>query len=249
MKPSADCSREEVAGAVQDANAVIIDCRTPGETAGMVTGAQELVGSPALGPMRSAVAGSRQVLLPYCRSGNRGAGGETASRQGLRLRLQRRCLRVTRGPLIEAARSLLPAPPPWRRPPVPRLPGRLRAGAEGRLYRCRGRPGRMRCSERPDSWGRRGPRPPSIQKKTSARLSTPCTSGQPACGAAGQRRGPAPTGCRGKADWWRGPRVGSVSSPIPLIDSRWPGWPRRRPRCQAPRGRPPGSAPNGSRCP
>ena len=43
MKPNADCSREEVAGAVQDANAVIIDCRTPGETAGgMVTGAQEL---------------------------------------------------------------------------------------------------------------------------------------------------------------------------------------------------------------
>lgn len=73
MKPDTDCSRDEVANAVQDANAVIIDCRTPGETAGgTVTGAKQidwLAGAWT----DEAVAGldpSRTYYL-YCRSGNR----------------------------------------------------------------------------------------------------------------------------------------------------------------------------------
>ena len=73
MKPNADCSREQVAGAVQDANAVIIDCRTPGETAGgMVTGAQELdwlAGAWTEEAMQSLDPAKSYYL--YCRSGNR----------------------------------------------------------------------------------------------------------------------------------------------------------------------------------
>ena len=73
MKPSTDCSREEVAGAVQDTHAVIIDCRTPGETAGgTVTGAIQmdwLAGAWT----EKAIAGldpTKSYYL-YCRSGNR----------------------------------------------------------------------------------------------------------------------------------------------------------------------------------
>ena len=73
MKPSADCSREEVESAVQNANAVIIDCRTPGETAGgMVTGAQELdwlAGAWTEGAVQSLDPAKSYFL--YCRSGNR----------------------------------------------------------------------------------------------------------------------------------------------------------------------------------
>ena len=73
MKPNADCSREEVAGAVQDANSTIIDCRTPGETAGgMVTGAQELdwlAGAWTEEAVQSLDPAKSYYL--YCRSGNR----------------------------------------------------------------------------------------------------------------------------------------------------------------------------------
>lgn len=73
MKPQADCSREEVAGAVQDANAVIIDCRTPGETAGgTVTGAREvdwLAGAWTDAAIQSLDPTKSYYL--YCRSGNR----------------------------------------------------------------------------------------------------------------------------------------------------------------------------------
>ena len=73
MKPNADCSREEVAGAVQDANSIIIDCRTPGETAGgMVTGAQELdwlAGAWTEEAVQSLDPAKSYYL--YCRSGNR----------------------------------------------------------------------------------------------------------------------------------------------------------------------------------
>lgn len=73
MKPSADCSREEVASAVQDAKSIIIDCRTPGETAGgMVTGAQELdwlAGAWTEEAMQSLDPAKSYYL--YCRSGNR----------------------------------------------------------------------------------------------------------------------------------------------------------------------------------
>ena len=34
MKPKPECTREDVANAQQDADCVIIDCRTPGEAAG-----------------------------------------------------------------------------------------------------------------------------------------------------------------------------------------------------------------------
>ena len=73
MKPNADCSREEVAGAVQDANSIIIDCRTPAETAGgMVTGAQELdwlAGAWTEEAVESLDPAKSYYL--YCRSGNR----------------------------------------------------------------------------------------------------------------------------------------------------------------------------------
>ena len=73
MKPNADCSREEVAGAVQDANSIIIDCRTPCETAGgMVTGAQELdwlAGAWTEEAVQSLDPAKSYYL--YCRSGNR----------------------------------------------------------------------------------------------------------------------------------------------------------------------------------
>lgn len=73
MKPSTDCSREEVANAVQDANSVIIDCRTAGETAGgMVTGARQLDWLAGAWTDQ-AIAGldpSKSYYL-YCRSGNR----------------------------------------------------------------------------------------------------------------------------------------------------------------------------------
>lgn len=72
-KPSADCSREEVATAVQDANAVIIDCRTPGETAGgTVTGAKQLdwlAGAWTEEAVQSLDSAKSYYL--YCRSGNR----------------------------------------------------------------------------------------------------------------------------------------------------------------------------------
>lgn len=73
MKPQSDCSREEVAGAVQDANAVIIDCRTPGETAGgMVTGAEELdwLAGAWTGEAAQSLDPAKSYYL-YCRSGNR----------------------------------------------------------------------------------------------------------------------------------------------------------------------------------
>lgn len=73
MKPSTDCSREDVANAVQDANSVIIDCRTSGETAGgMVTGAKQLDWLAGAWTDQ-AIAGldpSKSYYL-YCRSGNR----------------------------------------------------------------------------------------------------------------------------------------------------------------------------------
>ena len=73
MKPSVDCSREEVAGVVQDAHAVIIDCRTPGETAGgTVTGAREmdwLAGAWTEAAIQGLDPAKSYYL--YCRSGNR----------------------------------------------------------------------------------------------------------------------------------------------------------------------------------
>lgn len=73
MKPSVDCSREEVAGAVQDVHAVIIDCRTPGETAGgTVTGAREmdwLAGAWTDAAIQGLDPAKSYYL--YCRSGNR----------------------------------------------------------------------------------------------------------------------------------------------------------------------------------
>lgn len=75
MKPNADCSREEVAGAVQDPHALIIDCRTPGETAGgMVTGARELdwlAGAWTEEAVQSLDPAKSYYL--YCRSDNRSA--------------------------------------------------------------------------------------------------------------------------------------------------------------------------------
>ena len=73
MKPSVDCSREEVAGAAQDAHAVIIDCRTPDETAGgTVTGAREmdwLAGAWTDAAIQGLDPAKSYYL--YCRSGNR----------------------------------------------------------------------------------------------------------------------------------------------------------------------------------
>ena len=73
FKPKTDCSRTDLAQALGQADTVVIDCRTPGETAGgTVTGAREmdwLAGAwtdeaiQGLDPAKS--------FYLYCRSGNR----------------------------------------------------------------------------------------------------------------------------------------------------------------------------------
>ena len=73
MKPSTDCSREDVAQAVGQADAVVIDCRTPGETAGgTVTGARQIdwLGGAWTEEVIQGLDASKSYYL-YCRSGNR----------------------------------------------------------------------------------------------------------------------------------------------------------------------------------
>ena len=78
MKPSVECTREEVAQAIQDDNAVIIDCRTPGEVAeGTVTGAivRDWMGGEFQHKAGDLDPGKSYYL--FCRSGNR--SGQAAS--------------------------------------------------------------------------------------------------------------------------------------------------------------------------
>lgn len=72
MQANTDCSRADVARAMEDSNAVIIDCRTPGEVAGgTVTGAivKDWMGGE-LHQTIGALDKSKSYYL-YCRSGNR----------------------------------------------------------------------------------------------------------------------------------------------------------------------------------
>lgn len=78
MKPSVECTREDVALAIQDENAVIIDCRTSGEVAGgTVTGAlvRDWMGGEF--QQKAAELDPAKSYYLYCRSGNR--SGQAAS--------------------------------------------------------------------------------------------------------------------------------------------------------------------------
>ena len=78
MKPKPECTRADVANAQQDADCVIIDCRTPGEAAGgTVHGA---IVHDWMGGAFQSKAGSldkSKAYYLYCRSGNR--SGQAAS--------------------------------------------------------------------------------------------------------------------------------------------------------------------------
>ena len=73
MKPKTDCSLTDLAQALGQADTVVIDCRTPGETAGgKVTGAHEmdwLAGAWTEEAVQSLDPAKSYYL--YCRSGNR----------------------------------------------------------------------------------------------------------------------------------------------------------------------------------